>query len=449
MNERTKYAIVGAGSRSSMFSRALLTDYAAGHELVAWCDVNQTRMDYWNHHYANDLGVEPRPTYKPDRFETMVAELGVDTVIVTTPDCEHDQYICLAMESGCDVICEKPMTIDETRCQKILDTQAKTGRQLKVTFNYRYAPRNSKVRELIQSGEIGEVFSVDFEWLLNTVHGADYFRRWHRDKANSGGLMVHKATHHFDLVNWWIQARPDTVFGLGGLRFYGKANARARGVTAFYDRALGSETAKHDPFALDLHCSEQMRALYLEAEHEDGYQRDRSVFGDGISIEDDMAVLVGYDTGATLTYHLTAYSPWEGYRVAFNGSRGRLELTVVEQPYVSAGEDDHNFAANVAGASPHTVQEPTQLLLQRHWEQAVSIDIPQASAGGHGGGDAKLLHDLFEGTGDDPLNRAASQVDGAMSILTGIAANRAFETKQPVHVPSLVQIPAATQAASI
>ena len=46
------------------------------------------------------------------------------------------------------------------------------------------------------------------EWLLDTRHGADYFRRWHRNKNNSGGLMVHKATHHFDLVNWWMIPTP-------------------------------------------------------------------------------------------------------------------------------------------------------------------------------------------------------------------------------------------------
>ena len=59
------------------------------------------------------------------------------------------------------------------------------------------------------SGVIGDVLSVDFHWMLDTHHGADYFRRWHRNKQNSGGLMVHKATHHFDLVNWWLSSVPE------------------------------------------------------------------------------------------------------------------------------------------------------------------------------------------------------------------------------------------------
>ena len=99
-----------------------------------------------------------------------------------------------------------------------------------VTFNYRYSPRNSALKEIIQSGVIGKVTSIDFSWVLDTVHGADYFRRWHREKKNSGGLLIHKASHHFDLVNWWIDDVPERVFASGGLKFYGDKNAAERGL---------------------------------------------------------------------------------------------------------------------------------------------------------------------------------------------------------------------------
>jgi predicted dehydrogenase len=272
----------------------------------------------------------------------MIRENRVDCVIVTSIDRTHHTYIIRAMHAGCDAITEKPMTIDAEKCQQILDTIRRTGRKLTVTFNYRYAPRTTKVKQLLSSGIIGQIKSVHFEWLLDTSHGADYFRRWHRDKRNSGGLMVHKATHHFDLVNWWLDTTPQIVFGMGDLVFYGRANAEARGITSFYDRAYGSEIARNDPFALHLDRNERLRELYLKAEHEDGYLRDRSVFSDGISIEDDMAVMVKYRNGAVMTYHLTAYSPWEGYRVAFNGTKGRLEYEVQENSYVSGSDTDAN-----------------------------------------------------------------------------------------------------------
>src|SRR6185312_1356681 len=262
-------AIVGLGSRSSMYSEALLTAFAEHGRLVGYCDINQTRMDYYNHLYADQLGAAPVPTYRPPDFEHMLTEQNVDTVIVTSIDRTHHRYIIRAFEAGHAVITEKPMTIDAEKCRAILDALAATGRKLTVTFNYRYAPHHGKIKELLMGGAIGKVISVHFEWLLDTRHGADYFRRWHRDKRNSGGLMVHKATHHFDLVNWWLDSAPETVFGFGDLRFYGRENAEERGVTEFYERAHGRKAAENDPFALHMERSETLRRMYLEAERED------------------------------------------------------------------------------------------------------------------------------------------------------------------------------------
>lgn len=438
MSERKRYAVVGLGSRSRMFTTALIKDYPDRGELVAFCDPNQTRMDYYNQYYAETLEFTPVATYKPEAFDQMLEEQRVDCVIVTSIDRTHHRYIIRAMERGRDAITEKPMTIDAARCQAILDTVKATGRNLTVTFNYRYAPRNSKVKELLQAGAIGKVLSVHFEWLLDTVHGADYFRRWHRDKRNSGGLMVHKSTHHFDLVNWWLDTQPETVFALGDLMFYGRENAEERGVTNFYERAYGEKAAKGDPFALDLEKNEALRRMYLEAEHEDAYIRDRSVFADGISIEDDMSVLVRYKNRAMMSYHLTAYSPWEGYRVAFNGTKGRLEYEVHENSYVSGSSEDTNLP-EIRDAKEAVVNEPASILIRPLWGKPLRVEIESGGEGGHGGGDKRLLDDIFVGGQDDPLGRAANHVDGAMSILTGIAANRSFATGLPVQVGNLVQ----------
>lgn len=433
MKSRTRYAIVGTGSRGIMYRDAILKTYREVAELVAVCDVNKTRMAAFLEDNAGRIAA-----YAAHDFDSMVREQKVDKVIVTSIDRTHHRYICRAMELGCDVITEKPMTTDADKCIEILDTIDKTGKTLCVTFNYRYSPRNSKVRELLASGLIGQVFSVHFEWMLSTTHGADYFRRWHRDKRNGGGLLVHKSTHHFDLVNWWIQSVPESVYALGGLRFYGRENAEERGVTEFYSRASGSEAAASDPFALQL-TEGWNKTLYADAEHEDGYYRDQSVFGDGISIEDDLALLVRYRNRATMSYHLTAYSPFEGYRVSFNGSKGRLDFEVVETPYVSASGNDHNFTANVLGSSPFLVNEPTSLIYRPMWGEPQSIAVEETNQGGHGGGDARLLEDVFLGAPDnDPLQRTAGHRDGAWSIATGIAGNRSLQTGLPVCIADML-----------
>jgi predicted dehydrogenase len=437
---RARYAVVGLGSRSRMFTTALLTEYHESGELVALCDPNQTRMGYYNKKFADSYGIAPIPTYAPDEFVRMLDEQRVDTVVVTSVDRTHDHYIVTAMEHGRDVISEKPLTTDADKCQRILDTQHRTGQKLTVSFNYRYAPRNSAVKELIQSGAIGDVQSVHFEWLLDTRHGADYFRRWHRDKRNSGGLMIHKASHHFDLVNWWLGTVPETVFGFGDLRFYGRDNAERRGEVVRSYRSHGSPDVDKDPWAISLADDPTLRALYLDAEHEDGYLRDRNVFADGISIEDDMSVLVRYATGATMTYHLTAYSPWEGYRVMFNGTKGRLELNVEERSYVSGtAEDPNKPGAGAAKKAPPI--DRAQLMIRPLWDVPQPVEVEEG-AGGHGGGDRRLLNDLFGETKEaDPLGRAATHLDGAYAMLVGAAANRSFASGLPVRIRDLVDFP--------
>jgi predicted dehydrogenase len=433
MASRTRYAIVGVGSRAGFFYAAIAREYAAAAEIVALCDTNQARMNLANGRLVDEFGyAAPVPTYKaPALFDAMVEEARPDVVIVTSVDRTHDQYIVRALELGRRVVTEKPMTIDAPRCARILRCVADTGGELRVAFNYRYAPVAGKVHELLRGGAIGAVTSVHFEWLLNTSHGADYFRRWHRDKRNSGGLLVHKATHHFDLVNFWLGTRPRTVYARGGLRFYGRENAEGRGVDKFYVRGTGDGggAAAGDPFALDMAKHPKLKALYLDAEHEDGYIRDQSVFGDGISIEDTMSVMVTYESSAVMTYSLTAYAPWEGYRVAFNGTGGRLEVEVVENSYVSAG------GAQAAEGSLRS----KSVLLRRHFEKPVEVEVPEAR-GGHGGGDVALLNDLFGEKKAEHSHKAAGHVDGAMSILTGIAANQSIATGLPVNVDDLLNI---------
>ncbi|MDC7232072.1 MAG: Gfo/Idh/MocA family oxidoreductase [Spirochaetales bacterium] len=440
-NNIKKYVIVGLGSRSDMFSSAILDSHKEYCQLLALCDTNQGRMDWWNRSYKEKFNAGPFKTYDAADFDTMISEQKPDTVIVTATDRVHHKYICRAMELGCDVISEKPMTIDAERNKQIFDTIETTGRNLTVTFNYRYSPRNSLVKELIQNGEIGEVISVHFEWMLNTKHGADYFRRWHRDKKNSGGLMVHKSTHHFDLVNWWLDDTPSEVFGMGRLAFYGQENAENRGVKEFYPRCKDNIYAMKDPFALNLMDGGKLQGLYADVEEYDGYIRDHSVFSQGISIEDTMSVLVRYKSKATLTYSLNAFCPCEGYKVSFNGTKGRIEMDISEMPYVSGSAfDQNNPDFNMSDIDFDFGGLTEKITVQKLWGEPREVEWDKDTAGGHGGGDKILMDDIFKGAGDDPLKRAAGPVDGAKSILVGIAANKSFETGQMVSIDDLFKL---------
>jgi predicted dehydrogenase len=440
-NARPRYALVGTGARAEIFIRALAADHAEYGRIVALADPNPARLRTAGE-TLTALGAPAAALYPAAEFRRMLERERVDVVIVTTIDRVHDDYIVAALDAGRDVITEKPMTIDVSRCRRILDAVKRTGRRVTVTFNYRYNPLHEAVRRLLHEGEIGAVGSVHFEWLLDIRHGADYFRRWHRDKANSGGLLVHKATHHFDLVNWWLGTAPAQVYAHGRLFFYGDVAGARHGYARPYERAHGSATARDDPFALRLADSPELRRLYLDAESHDGYHRDRNVFAPGVTIEDDLAVLVRYATGATMTYHLTAYAPWEGYRVMFNGSGGRLELEVVENDHVARGARGKVPGAALHGREAAAEQGSARLRVCPFWRPPYDVEVPGQARTGHGGADARMMAALFAGGGErpDPLGRGAGETDGARSLLTGLAANESLATGEPVAVRDLLDL---------
>ena len=427
MPQEKRYAQVGCSSRGTMYRDAILGDYAEFCELVGLCDINPGRLQLYVD-AARQRGVDV-PGYPAEDFDRMIAETKPDCVIVTTKDCWHDEYICRAMEFGCDAVTEKPLTTDEHKCQRIIDTQRKTGKKCTVTFNYRYSPARTQVKDLLMAGAIGDILSVDFNWLLDTRHGADYFRRWHRNKENSGGLLVHKATHHFDIVNWSLSSIPVSVFARGDRKFYTPKTATRYGLTNRSERCLDCPESDKCPFHLDLRAYPELRALYLDNEQYDGYFRDRCVFSDQIDIEDSMQLVVTYDNGAQMSYSLNAFMPWEGMIISFNGSKGRLESVTRESVYISGD-----------GTVPGELQvEGTTLRVFPHFKAPYEVEIWRGE-GGHGGGDVRLLDDIFlPNPKEDKYLHAADQRAGAYSILTGIAANRSIETGREILISDLVQ----------
>ena len=403
-----------------MFRTAVAETYADRNTLVGLCDSNEQRLNLSA--AAVDIGGNGVATYAAEQFPEMLRQQAPDTVIVTVPDYLHHEYIAKALRAGCDVVTEKPMTIDLPKLKTILDAQTETGRAITVTFNYRYTPARTQLKDILMSGAIGEVTAVSFRWFLDRVHGADYFRRWHRYKDRSGGLLVHKATHHFDLVNWWLGSSPTTVTAHGRRAVYTPAMAEALGLAGHGPRCQGCPVADRCEFVLDLTADQALRELYLEAESEDGYLRDRCVFDDDITIEDTMQVHATYGNGASLNYTLCAYSPWEGLEIIFYGTRGQLSHRHVEVHGVFGGRN------RIKGTESVT----TTLHLAGQLPQA--IDVWEGS-GDHGGADPVMLGYLFDpDKAPDRYGRSSTFIDGAWSILTGIAANASISSGETIQI---------------
>jgi predicted dehydrogenase len=408
---RRRYAIVGTGDRATgMWGRPLVKEYADVVEFVGLCDINPKRAEM----SRQMIGVSC-PTFS--NFDEMCDRAKPELLMVTTVDAFHSDYIVRALDRGMDVMTEKPMVIDERQCQAVLDAEARNNRKIVVTFNYRYAPKHRTVKEVLMSGEIGRVLSVDFSWYLDVYHGADYFRRWHRLRNGGGSLFVHKATHHFDLVNWWLGADPVEVVADGTLRVYGK-NGPFR-----FSNCRPCPHKKECRFYYDMTSNETRMKLYAACEDVDGYHRDGCVYRNDVDIFDTMSAIVNYSNGATMSYSLNAHMPFEGFRVAFNGELGRLEVRDYErQPWEVAESDE------------------TEIYLTRSFGVRRRVDV-QRGVGGHGGGDTRL-RDLIFRNADAPAHmRLPDSRAGAMSCLTGVAARKSVDEQRAIRIADLVKFP--------
>ncbi len=409
-SRKQKIALIGTGVRGiSMFGRGIMEKYTDYVEIVGLCDINSGRLKV-----ASDFIGVNCPTFT--NMEELIRQQKPDTLIVTTTDAAHHEVIIKGLEMGCNIITEKPLTIDEKKAQAIIDAERKSGKQVIVTFNYRYPPYRAKIKELLMSGIVGKIQAVEFNYYLSHQHLVQYMQRWHGQTNNGGSLWVHKATHHFDMVNWYINSEPEQVFAFASLERFGKMGPY---------RGKNCRNCEHTakcPYYWDINKDEQLKKLYADNEHLDGYIRDNCVFRENIDIYDKHSAMVKYANGVQLSYVLTGHSDYEGYYMAFDGTKGRLEVRVGGHP-----EKEYNELLFIPES--------------RFTDRKVEVIKAEHKPGSHWGGDPIMMDKLFKyPESQDILGQQAGVRDGVMSILIGIAARKSCKTGKPVHIKDLTDL---------
>ena len=425
---KRRYAIVGVSGRSGGFTKSILQTYSDRAEIVALLDRNTKRMEIFNEEKGLDI-----PCYGDQEFDRMADETKPDCVIISTTDATHHIYIIAALERDIDAVCEKPMTTDAEKVRAILAAQKKSKGAAQVTHNYRYRPVCTKIREMVLDGKIGRPTHVDFNYYLDTFHGASYFKRWNRYLEQSGSLLVTKACHHFDLVNWWLGQKPAEVFAYAALNYYGPDGrynpARADGrrcstckdKCAYYLRhssptGVGSE----DEHLINFN-NPGKNEQYAAA---DGYYADRCIFDSDINIWDTHCLVVRYDGGAMMSYSFNASVPYEGYRLAINGTEGRIESDAV-----------HGSGMRVP--FPHPGPENIRYFPMFGGRETIEV---VSKGGGHGGGDPLLKREIFLGRDEtDRTGRFAGVLDAGLAVLVGVAARTSLKSGRPVRIKDLLE----------
>lgn len=392
--------------------------------LVAVVDVDRER--------AEDFVERLLPADYPDvtvhtDFDEMLRERQPDVVIIAGPDDTHAPYAVAALERDLDVIVEKPMTSSAAGARAVLEAEAASRGTVKVTHNLRYTARHRLIKKLLQDGAVGRPVQVSLDYFVDIRHGASYFLRWNRERARSGGLSVHKSTHHIDLVNWWLGKAPTSVHALGGRAYYGPDSPHRprdedgrplpahelRAVDPYYRAQLGSGMFHDD-------ADDARRGLYdlpYHAAYPAG--RDDYLYDDAIDIEDHYSALIAYP-GAALSYSINFSAPWEGYRLIINGTHGQLE----------------SFSGRHADGTPF---DPSEVIVRPLFGEPETMTVERV-LGGHEGADPLLRQDLFVGESDESaaLGLTATSREGAVAVAAGEAIWRSIETGRPWTIEELL-----------
>jgi len=329
------------------------------------------------------------------------------------------------------------MVISSEESLRVIAAEKRTGKKVKVAFNYRYTPTHQKLRRVIMEGRLGKITNIEFIYNLDTFHGASYFFRWNRERSKSGGLNIHKCCHHFDLISWLIGDLPEKVFAFGALNYFGPHGAhRPKGSNG--EPLDPSETKRQCPYFqknFSKSTSADSNAISTgwdayDLPYDVQYPPDqpRYIYDDAIDIEDTYSAVVRYRGGASMTYSCNFSAPWEGYTLAINGTEGRLEIS---------NRVDPNPTGNSAPAGNTGLI--TFLPLFGGCER---IEIP-AVAGGHGGADIVIQRDLFEGISDNSrdLQLLAGSEAGAYAVATGEAVMRSIRDESAISIESLLPMP--------
>ncbi|HEY8788277.1 MAG TPA: Gfo/Idh/MocA family oxidoreductase [Actinopolymorphaceae bacterium] len=430
--KRKRFVLCGLSDRGiSMFALPMLgpsefldaaDDLSDLVELVAVLDIDQVRMDRFNERTGANLA-----TYGPSGFDAMIADHRPDAVVVASPDATHAGYVVAALRHDLDVIVEKPLAAFAEQAQEILLAERASAGTVTVGHNVRYSTSLRRMRNLVAGGAIGRVVAVDLLWGVDTYHGASYFRRWNRERGNSGGLSVHKAVHHLDMVNWLIGAVPAEVYSAGARNFYGPQSPhRPRGpggeqlpidaerrLSPYHQRWQGDAL----PAAPD-HFAGPWQAMGYPVQYPEG--SDRYVFDDAIDIEDTYSTVVRFASGASMSYSLCFSFPWEGFRLGISGTHGRIESDQI----TFRGSD-----------SPST--EVVKVLPLFGAPERIEVET---QGGGHGGTDRRIRRDLLLGTSESSRRDGldASSLQGAIAVATGEAMWRSQLEHRPISIADLL-----------
>lgn len=319
------------------------------------------------------------PTVYAD-FHQLLADPTISWVMIASWNSFHCEQTLAAFEADKHVFCQKPMGITLTECLAMHRAWKKSGKMFNIGFTLRYSPHYRKVRELIVSGAIGKLISMEFNETLDFNHGGYIMGDWRRFRRNAGTHLLEKCSHDVDLTNWMMGCRASRVASFGGLDFFTPENAG-------YIERIGQ--------------NEDGRSAYqtwpgLVSVHPFESEKD---------IIDNQVAILEYESGARATFHTNCNAALPERRMYILGSEGAIIADVLTG----------------------------KITLKRIGFTTTDEDHSTSASGGHGDGDDFLALELVQSMRESRAP-SAGMMESLESSVTCFAIDEAQDTGKVVHL---------------
>lgn len=207
MSKAVRIGFIGAGDMA--VTHAVEMGGLPGEfEIMAAADVSEERLSAFRGRFGD--GIAACADYRK-----LLERDDLDAVIIASPNHLHLEHACAAFDAGLHVLLQKPMALNLGDCDTITAAGKAAGKTLQVGLVYRYSALFRMMAGIIQEGRIGEpamAWCHEFRVPFPIGRG----REWRYRQAESGGSLVEKDCHHFDLFNWMLGALPVRAHAIGG-----------------------------------------------------------------------------------------------------------------------------------------------------------------------------------------------------------------------------------------
>ncbi|MEM9424342.1 MAG: Gfo/Idh/MocA family oxidoreductase [Spirochaetota bacterium] len=377
--QKTHLGLIGAwGLRGATLRHALLEPNV---EIIAAADIYEDSLEQCQNYYAK-LGQNIETSRD---YHTVLQNPKIDGVFIASPDYAHFEHAKAALEAGKHVYLEKPLAISVEDCDNLLETACRTKTKLFLGHNMRYFPAVLKMKEIIDSGMIGEVQAV---WCRHFVNygGEAYFKDWHSERQYSNGLLLQKGAHDIDVIHWLCGAYSQKVVGMGKLSVYDKSSRRSDSGERYFP---------------------------LKAALQYPPQKDRN-FSPHIDVEDHNMIFMQLENGIQASYMHCMYAPTSERNYVFMGTKGKLE--------------------NIGDMGDCEIHVYTEL---RDYRRPNIIHKIGGDSGEHGGADPEIMRAFVRFIRDEAIPNT-SPIAARMAVAAGIAGTESIRNGSvPIDVAQL------------